>query len=133
MAIQTKLDPKKVEEINTLVKQLAPGFAQLIVMLRAADIHEFDMDVNAGDNLIWRDPQFTMPSPTQGQLLEELTAILNQHYPPLNGFSFMGMIWNPNRAVAETMAKIVADYRKRDRVQVEGQLLALLAAFKQGS
>ena len=132
MGTRPQLTPQKVEQINRHVASLTPQFVQLFSMLHDADVHDFEIDVGT-DKLIWRDPRIALQSPTQAQLTDELTAILDAHYPPFNAFSFMGMIWNPNHPVAEEMAKIVAMYRKRDREQVESQIIALLAAFKQSS
>lgn len=130
------LNQQKVDEINQLAATMSPGFTKLILLLREANVHEFEIGINNGaDKFVWQDPQAVRPSPTQAQLTNELTAILDKQYNPgmFGGFSFMGMIWNPNRAIAEEMAKKVAEYRARDRKEVEGQIQALLFAFKEGS
>lgn len=128
------LDPKKMAEIQGITASITPQLAKLVLLLRESNIHEFEVGVTGGtDKLIWTDNKINVPSPTEGELTDELMAILDQAYPPHNGFTFMNMVWNPNRAVAERMAKVVALFRKRDRAQVESQIVALLQAFKQGS
>lgn len=128
-----QIDPEKLKEIQGLTAQMTPGFAKLVMLLRSANIHEFEIAVAGGaDKMVWNDGKMVMPSPTEAQLTDELMHILDASYPPLSGFNFMGLIWNPNRAIAEKMAKTVAEFRRRDRAQVEAQILALLAAFKQG-
>ena len=129
-----QLDKEKIEEVNKLVIQMAPQMNQLISLLKGCGLNEFEIMVgNGNDKISWSDGKPLVKSPTQDQLTIELVHLLDIHYPPHNGFTFMNMIWNPNMAVAEKMAKIVAEYRKRDRKQVESQIVALLAAFKMGA
>lgn len=127
------IDQKKIEEIQKLTATMTPGFAKLVMLLRESNIHEFEIAVTGGaDKLVWMDSKVQLPSPTEEQLTNELMNILDQQYPPHNGFTFMNMIWNPNRAIAERMAKVVAVFRRRDRAQVEAQIVELLTHFKQG-
>lgn len=129
-----QLDNKKIEDVNKLVTQMAPQLNQLIALLKNCDMNEFEIMVGNGtDKISWSDGKSILKSPTQDQLTIELVHLLDLHYPPHNGYTFMNMIWNPNMAVAEKMAKILAEYRKRDRKQVESQIVALLSAFKMGA
>lgn len=126
-------DPLKIKEVNEILLQIAPQLDKLVVKLRECNMHQFEIMVGNGtDKLAWSDGKMVSSSPTQEQLTIELTNLLDQQYPPFNGLTFMSMIWNPNRAIAEKMAGIIAEFRKRDRSQVESQIIALLAAFKQG-
>lgn len=130
------LNQKKVEEVNQLVATLSPHISKLVILLREANVHEFEIGINNGaDRLVWMNPEAVRPSPNQAQITDELTAMLDMQYHPgiLGGFTFMGMMWNPNRVMAEGIAKKVSEYRARDRKQVEGQIQALLLAFKEGS
>jgi len=129
-----QLDKGKIAEINKLTASIAPIINNLILMLRDAGIHEFDIGVaNGAERLVWQDSKVTFHSPNEFQLTEEIMRILDEAYPPHSGFNFMGLIWNPNRAIAERMSKVISEFRKRDRSQIESQILGLLAAFKQGS
>lgn len=132
--MQQTIPHKNIEEMNQLVASLTPGFAKLVSLLRSSGVHDFEVLVPGGnDKLVWQDSSIEIASPNEAMLTDELMHILDQAYPPRGGFSFMGLIWNPNRAIAEKMAKTVSLFRKRDRAQVEAQIVALLAAFKQGS
>ncbi len=130
----SQLDPKKIEAVNQLVVKMAPQLNELVKLLHECELHEFEIMVGKGtDKMSFSDGKFLSRSPTQDQLTIDLVHILDSHFPPNGGFTFMNMIWNPNMVIAEKLAKTVAEYRKRDRTQVESQIIALLAAFKQSS
>lgn len=130
---QNQLEKAKMVEINRLVNAIAPNVTTLLKFLRSSDIHEFEIIVdNGADKMVWSDGKVTYQSPTQTQLADELMRILDEAYPPNNGFSFMGLIWNPNRAIAEKMASVIAEFRRKDKQQLESQMIAITQAFKAG-
>lgn len=96
-------------------------------------MQEFEIMIGDGtDKLRWSSGTFLKRTPTQDQLAIEISHVLDQAYP-MNVSTIMGMIYSQNHLIAQRVAEIVAEYRKRDRAQVESQIVALLAAFKQGS
>ena len=123
-------NPQTIAKVNSIVTHLAPHLNELITTIKSLNMHEFEIMVgNGSDKLSWNNGVI-VKSPTQDQLAIEITHILDQAYP-MNVTSFLGMIWSQNSIIANKIAEIVAEYRKRDRAQVESQIVALLAAFKQ--
>ena len=122
----------RVEKVNEITQSIAPQLVELITVLRSLNMHEFEIMVGGGtDKLHWSSGEMLKKSPTQDQLSIEITHILDTAYP-MYVTSFMGMTWSQNSLIADKIAEIVAEYRKRDRAQVESQLVALMIAFKQG-
>lgn len=125
--------PEMVAEINRLATALAPQMLQMTQLLRRCGLHNFEIMLGDGtEKLHWDSGLMSNKTPTQDQLAIEITHILDQAYPE-NVTQFMGMVWSANNLVANGIAEVVAKYRKRDRAQVESQIVAILAAFKQGS
>lgn len=128
--------PRKIpesldKEIQGHLAKVSPSLTALMGLLRNNGVHEFEITLNNGaDKLEWNDGLTYVVTPTQEELTNELMAILDAAYPPTSGFSFMNMVWNPNRALAERMAKVVATFRERERQHVEREIVAILTAFR---
>lgn len=127
----SELNPR-ITKINSILKSIAPQLTEVIMLLKFLDVQEFDIMIgNDTDKLHWDSGKILNKSPTQDQLAIEIARILENAYP--TNQTFMGMVWSQNFLIASKIAEIVAQYRKRDRQQVESQIIALLAAFKQSS
>ncbi len=126
-------DSHKIDHVNAMVTQMAPQLNELIAVLKSMDVQEFEIMVgNGSDKIYWSSGALLKKSPTQDELVIDLTRVLDESYPG-SKTTFLGLLWNPNHLVATRLAEIVAQYRKRDRAQVHAQIVALLLAFQEGS
>ncbi len=126
-----ELNPR-VTKINDIIRGMAPQLIEIIMLLKSLGVQEFDIMIGSGtDKLHWDNGKILNKSPTQDQLAIEIARILENAYPTTQ--TFMGMVWSQNFLIASKIAEIVAQYRKRDRKQIESQIIALLTAFKQSS
>ncbi len=127
-----KINQETADRLTNLTTQAAPLLAEISQILRDNGLQDFELNVGGKNSFYWSGGFETKRSPNQGQLEEELLNILRQSYPqPI--ISFMGMIYDPNRIVAQAIANIVSMHRAKDRREVSGQIVALLAAFQEGS
>jgi len=130
--MQNKLEQENIEKIGKILEVISPKLDELTAILRGGNLNEFEIMVGTGDTLRWNNANTVRKTPTQDELAFELTVILD-HYYPQNTKLLMGMMWSNNRIVANEVAKKIAEYRRRDRAQVESQIVALLQAFKQSN
>lgn len=125
-----QVNPQTVAKLKELSIQLSPQLSEVVKLLRDMGLHEFEIGINSeGDSFHWSSGLIGQKTISQQQLETELIKILDNEYP-MNVLMFMGMVYSPNRNVAQTIAEIVAEHRRRDRSQVASQLVALLAAFQ---
>lgn len=129
---QNQPSQEVMDSLNNLVRQAAPFLAEVSKILRENGLHDFELNVGGKNSFYWAGGLNMKRSPNQTQLEEELLSVLNREYQT-EIVSFMGMIYNPNRNVAQAIANIVSTHRAKDRREVAGQLIALMAAFEQGS
>jgi hypothetical protein len=122
------------EQLGQYITTLMPTLKQLASVLRQAGIQELEMNIEgAGGRLLWLDNgAFAKGSPNQQQITFEVTKLLDDAFPNKLG-GFMGMLYSHNALLAEKIAKVVAEYRRKDRADVASQVQAILAAFQQGS
>ena len=127
-----QINPQVIAKINDLSQQATPLLGQIAVLLRENNLHEFELSVDGRESFFWSGGLENKQSPNEEELTNELQDILDQSFPR-NILMFMGMIYNPNRQVARKIAEIVSMHRAKDRREVASQIMALLAAFQQGS
>ena len=129
---EPQIDPQLVTKIEQLSVEITPKLTEIVRLLRGANLHEFEILVEKTDKFYWSGGLDYKKTPSQGQLEVELMQVLDMAYPG-NTLMFMGMVYSPNRNLAQALAQIVAEHRRRDRHEIMSQIFALIAAFQQGS
>lgn len=127
-----QINPQVMEEINEISSKALPYLDKICKLLRENNLHEFEFNIDNKDSFFWSGGLENKKSPNIEQTEKEVLDILNQAFPQ-NILMFMGMVYNPNRNVAKAIAEIVSLQRAKDRREVAGQIVAILAAFQQGS
>lgn len=128
----TKISQETADRLTNLTTQVAPFLAEISKILRDSGLYDFEVNVGGKNSFYWSGGLDRKQSPNQDELEQEILTVLDQEYPG-RILSVMGMIYNPNRNTAHALAKIVSTHRAKDRREVAGQIVALLAAFEQGS
>jgi len=126
------LNQETADRLTSLTTQAAPFLAEISKILRENGLRDFELNVGNKNSFYWSGGLDIKKSPNEDYLTEEILNILDNEYQQ-HIFSFMGMIYNPNRNVAQAIAKIVSMCRAKDRREVSSQIIALLAAFQEGS
>ena len=126
------INPQAAARLHSISSEIAPKLAEVAAILRENDLHEFEIGVSNTDSFFWSGGLANKKAPSEQEVQDDILAILNIEYPK-GVRTFMGMVYNPNLQVAQGLAKIVGLHRAKDRREVQGQLIALLAAFQQGS
>lgn len=129
---QNKIILQPSDKIAELANQAIPFLSEISKILRENNFHDFELNVGDKDSFFWSGGLDNRVSPNQQELENQLFNILNNEYPQ-KVLSFMGMIYNPNRQLAQALAKMVSTSRAKDRREITGQLIALLKAFQLGS
>lgn len=128
----TKISQETADRLTSLTTQAAPFLAEISKILRDNGLYDFEVNVGGKNSFYWSGGLDRKQSPNQDELAQQILTVLDQAYPG-GILSVMGMIYNPNRNIAYEVAKIVSTHRAKDRREVAGQIVALLAAFEQGS
>lgn len=129
--IQKPINPQLIARIQELSAQLEEPLSEVAKLIREGGLKEYELTVNnGGDKFYYSGGLSNKKTFSQQELESEIVAILDQAYP--KGVKiFMGMVYSPNRNIAQAIAQIVVQHRQRDRREVAGQLFALMAAFGQ--
>ena len=125
------INPQIITRIKELSAQLQEPLSEMAELIRESGSHDYELVVNkGGDKFYYSSALADRKTFSQHELEAELVTMLDQAYP--RGVRvFMGMVYSPNRNVAQAIAHTVAEHRKRDRQEVASQLFALIAAFGQ--
>lgn len=122
--------PDVVKKINELSTIAMPTLSMMASLLRGSKLTEFDLLVNdSGDRFHWSSGIGTKKPLNQSVLEAEILNVLNREYAS-EEVMLMGMVYSPNRAIAQEIAMIVAEQHRRDRREIENDISALLMAFK---
>jgi len=127
-----KISQEAADKLHNLTIQAAPILAEISKILRDNGLFDFEVNVNGRDSFYWSGGLRRKKSPRHEELAQEIQSILDQQYPG-GILSVMGMIYNTNRNTAYAIANIVSTHRQKDKREIAGQIVALLAAFEQGS
>jgi len=127
-------------EIMALIPQLTPILQQILQGLKNYNLEVFEIDVNGAVFALTKNPAILSPSilsflkppvripvklEAPQDLVENITKLLQANLPRDDNF-----IFNPHRTVANEIANMLEDARKRDKESLARELENLIKKFK---